>query len=86
MEISTDSDPGTQAVNIQTATPTDLEVSGHPASGTTGVSGTMLRVHLDGLRGQDGTVLFAVLVGAHPSITHPMAVLESVAAQILGGM
>src|SRR6186713_4935 len=26
MEISTDSDPGTQAVNIQTATPTDLEV------------------------------------------------------------
>ena len=66
--------------------PTDLEVSGHPASATTGASGTVLGVDLDGLSGQDGKVLVIALLGAHPSVTDPLAVLESVAAQVLGGM
>lgn len=67
-------------------TPTDLEVSGHPASGTTGPSGTMLHVNLDGSSGQDGTALFAVLVGAHPSAPDPLALLESIAAEVLDGI
>jgi hypothetical protein len=67
-------------------TPTDLEVSGHPSSGTTGASGTVLGVDLDGSSGQDGKVLFAVLVSADPSVTDPLAVLESVAAQVLDRM
>jgi len=67
-------------------TPTDLDLSGHPASGATGASGTVLAVDLNGLSGKDGKVLVIALLGAHPSVTDPLAVLESVAAQVLGGL
>jgi hypothetical protein len=67
-------------------TPTDLEVSGHPAFGASAATGTVLAVDLDGSSGQDGKVLVISLLGAHPSVTDLLAMLESVAAQVLVGM
>lgn len=65
--------------------PTDLEVSGRQAAGTTGASGTMLSVRLDKVPGQGRGVLFALLVGADPTATDPLALLASVADVVLDG-
>ncbi len=67
--------------------PTDLVVAGHPASGATGASGTVIGVDLDGLTGQDGKVLAVVLLGTVPAtMADPLAALESVASQVVSGM
>ena len=64
---------------------TDLEVAGHQAAGATGASGTLLSVPLEKVRGEGRGVLFAVLVGANPTATEPLALLGSIAAEVLDG-
>lgn len=63
-------------------TPADFQVSSHPAFGATGPTGSILRVDLDS-SGRDRKAFFASLDGTHSSVTDPLAVLASIAANVI---